>query len=318
MVAGGVAISPYLSLLPALLSRIVEGGDVKTKTIVLHWVVREQGLCAFVVKNYIDPTLKRARSLNLGINLAIHIYATGGERKVDVSSVAMDTLEGSSRMMNSTTWRVDDSEKMESESSASDEKETLSDTPGDRVFAGDGTVGHSLELARVVPRRYANPIWNVPFFVAYTGASFLGFWYMFSQDPHDPLNYYDLSKMTWIILYVVLMYVAVGVLVELAVLGLRSHWPQPKADEFVVAFWDIDDTKDEEMTVDVDAGPTIAFHHGRPTTDEIFEEARKSMEPGIFMCGPSALTSMVVSEAAKENSYFGLTRFCLYDEPSEM
>jgi hypothetical protein len=29
-----------------------------------------------------------------------------------------------------------------------------------------------------------------------------------------------------------------------------------------VAFWDIDDTKDEEMTVDVDvdAGPTIAFH----------------------------------------------------------
>jgi hypothetical protein len=46
-----------------------------------------------------------------------------------------------------------------------------------------------------------------------------------------------------------------------------------------VAFWDIDDTKDEEMTVDVDvdAGPTIAFHQGRPTTDEIFEEARKSM-----------------------------------------
>jgi hypothetical protein len=56
----------------------------------------------------------------------------------------------------------------------------------------------------------------------------------------------------------------------------------------------------------------------RPTCDEIFEDARAAAEPGVFMCGPAALTRMVKEEAAKENSYLGLTRYCLYDEPYEM
>jgi hypothetical protein len=191
MVAGGVAISPYLSLVPALLSRLVKGGDVKTKTIVLRWVVREQGLCAFVVKNYIDPTLKRARSLDLGISLAIHVYVTGWEKKVDVSSVAMDTLEGSSRMMISTTLKVDDSEKMESGSSASDEKETSSDTPGDRrrrygrALSGDGSRG-------AAPLRESNLERALLCFVHWRKLS--GILVHVLPGPARPMNYYDLSE----------------------------------------------------------------------------------------------------------------------------
>jgi predicted ferric reductase len=319
LVAGGVAISHFLSLLPALLSDILERGNVKTKTVVLHWVVREQGLCSFVVKTYIDPILERASSLELDVKLAIHVYVTRG-RKVDVSSSAMDTLEGSSRMMNSTTLNGSESEKLDTESAGSDQKETPSDSQGYRIFTGDDSVGHSLELARMMPGRYSNPIWNVPFFVAYTGASFLGFWYLFSQDPHDAMNYFDLSKMTWITLYALLMYIAFGVFVEATVLGLRSYWPQPKADEFDVAFCTFDKSNDVVAKADDDTskGATISFRQGRPTVDKLFEEARKSTEPGIFMCGPSSLTSMVKTEASKENSYLGLTRFCLYEEPFEM
>jgi hypothetical protein len=57
---------------------------------------------------------------------------------------------------------------------------------------------------------------------------------------------------------------------------------------------------------------------GRPTADQVFEDARRSAEPGIFMSGPTALTRMVKAEAAKENSHLGLIRYGLYDEPYEM
>jgi hypothetical protein len=68
----------------------------------------------------------------------------------------------------------------------------------------------------------------------------------------------------------------------------------------------------------VSAQASLSRREGRPTADQLFEDARRAAEPGIFMCGPTALTRMVKAEAAKENSYLGLTRYCLYDEPYEM
>ena len=40
MVAGGVAVTQYLTLIPAILRRIEWEGEVKIKTIALHWVCR--------------------------------------------------------------------------------------------------------------------------------------------------------------------------------------------------------------------------------------------------------------------------------------
>ena len=59
--------------------------------------------------------------------------------------------------------------------------------------------GHALELARMLPGRYSSSVWNIPFFVAFSGVSFLGVWFFFSQDPKYESNptYYDLSLTTW-------------------------------------------------------------------------------------------------------------------------
>lgn len=334
IVAGGVAISPYLTLIPALMKRVIvkQGSGYKTKTIVLHWVVRERGLYTFVVNNYLNPMIKRARALKVDVKLAIHVYVTG-EKNADVDSSAMDTVEGSSRMI-SFNSRSEIEEDVDTESAGSNPKEAVPNNgqDGNVVISHVDSTGHPIELPRVMARRFSSPIWNIPLFVAYTGATFLGFWYLFEQDPHDPTNYYQLAMSTWIILYAVLMYVAFGIVVEAAVLVLRPYWPQPKADEFDVSFWKLETTDEEYSEValsgDKEEGEgdgtskssavTIEYHDGRPTASQIFKEARHSVEPGIFMCGPATLTGMVKAEASKENSYFGLTRFSLYDEPYEM
>ena len=142
------------------------------------------------------------------------------------------------------------------------------------------------------------------------------------------MNYYDLSKMTWIIMYAFLMYIGFGVFSEACVLLLRKYWPQPAPDTFeiVAAGGKMKERSDSEEEHDLcvhdgnlpSANVTIMYRHGRPSSEQIFEDARTAAEPGIFMCGPSALTRMVKAEASKENSYLGLTRYCLYDEPYEM
>jgi Ferric reductase like transmembrane component/Ferric reductase NAD binding domain len=339
MVAGGVALSPYLTLIPALLSCIAKAekvGDVKTKSIVLHWSCREPGLCAYYVENYLKAILKRAKVLNLDATLAVYVYLTGG-KKISADLSETNTLEGSSRLAVEDTPAVDpadqspdDTDVVDRDSGSSDQDKSSNDgqDKGDANFVDADSKGHPLELARVLPRRYSSAVWNLPFFVFYSGVSFFGFWYLFNQDPHDPMSYYDLSKMTWITLYAVLMYFAFGILAEACVQALRKYWPQPAPDSFDVVSTaskidgsESDDGSNGIKVVDgclPSSKVTLVYREGRPTADQIFDDARSAAEPGVFMCGPTALTRVVKAEASKENSYLGLTRYCLYDEPYEM
>ena len=147
-----------------------------------------------------------------------------------------------------------------------------------------------------------------------------GLWFLFSQDPTEPTSYHEYSIVTWITICAVLMYFVYGIVVEGSVLLVRKYWPQPKADDFEIVAATAKLNHDTfEYDVDLPSKVvTLVYRDGRPTCDQIFEVPRQSVEPGIFMCGPASLTSMVKKEASKENSYFGLTRFCLYDEPYEM
>lgn len=314
MVAGGVAISPYLTLIPALLNRIAKaeksGDSVKTKSIVLHWVCREPGLCRYYVENYLSIIIKRARVLNLDSTLAIYVYLTGGEKAVADSSETTTAAELSKSSIEAPT--MDES---------NDSRDYV-------ITVDENSAGHPLELARMLPRRYSMAFWNIPFFVFFSGVTFFGFCYLFSKTPENARSYYDLSKMTWIVLYAVLMYIGFGILSEACVLGLRKYWPQPAPGMFEVVATrgktnEMSDSDNGDSFCVQDgsfpsANVTLIYRHGRPNSDQIFEDARAAAEPGIFMCGPVALTQMVKSEASKENSYLGLTRYCLYDEPYEM
>ncbi|GAX18369.1 hypothetical protein FisN_23Hu263 [Fistulifera solaris] len=333
LVAGGVALSPYLTLIPALLNRIasaeISGDSVKTKSIVLHWVVREPGLCRHYVQNYINSILKRARVLNLDTTLAVYVYLTGGDKNLGDPSEMTAAAELSKSTVETPfadqSANLSPDDTADAGSGSSDEGKSTRDYT---VVVQKNSTGHPLELARMLPRRYSAAVWNIPFFVFYSGVTFFGFWYLFSQTPDKARSYYELSKMTWIVVDAVLMYFGFGILSEAFVLGLRKYWPQPKLDDFeiVAANGKMKELSDSDNgdVINVEDGNlpsanvTIVYRQGRPDADQVFEDARMAAEPGIFMCGPSALTHMVKAEASKENSYLGLTRYCLYDEPYEM
>ena len=378
LVAGGVAITPYLSMLPALFQRMTMTKEVKTKTIVLHWVCRESGLCTFVVQNYLLRILKLAKAYLVNrpdVEVKVHVYVTGsnGHKTIDPTTKSIPsasklensvTLESSSRTMHvsapstkdpGSTTTVNPTEDLDEESSGSagnisDDTSDVSGVEGKthQLAAKTGSVGeskkttsettentgtmttsHSLELARMLPRRYAHILWNLPFFVAFTGISWFVLWYLAVPtilNQEKLTNYYEYSRLTWMTMYVVLMYVAFGIIVEATVLGLRKYWPQPISEQTsgpdmsVVEENSIDMAFDDEEEFDVDwhMDASIVYHSSRPTEMDIFGDARQASEPGIFMCGPIPLTSMIKKEARKENSYLGLTRYCLYDEPYEM
>jgi Ferric reductase like transmembrane component/Ferric reductase NAD binding domain len=348
MIAGGVALSPYLTLIPAMLNKIAimssKGfGTVKTTSIALHWVCREPGLREYYVSNYLNTMVKRARALHFDVNLSIYVYLTGDNKNKNATvalpdvNKALEDKEPTIVDAHCASPSAADDTKDELDSGTSDREGKNSTKNDSEDGTADGAVviadplnnsrGHPLELARMLPRRYSNAIWNLPIFIFFSGANFLGLWYLFNKNPHDPMNYYDLSKATWITLYAVFMYIVLGVLAEACVLGLRKYWPQPFPDQFEIIsgrpMYETD-KNDHDYIKDVDEegnnnkGVTFVYRHGRPTCDQLFEDARQAAEPGIFMCGPSALTHMVKAEASKENSYLGLTRYCLYDEPYEM
>jgi Ferric reductase like transmembrane component/Ferric reductase NAD binding domain len=343
IVAGGVAITPFLTLLPALLDKIKSSdGIVKTKVIAVHWACREAGLCSFIVENYINQILLSARFIANDVNLTFYIYKTGVGVKSIESSSESSTSENMTAVVE--TKNGDNLEAAEKgvnkddiDSEAIDKSQTF---PSGNIDKKDSVIrcsprqswsipffstffpseSHPLELARMIPGRFSSPIWNIPLFVSFSFAIWFGFWFFFTQDNFEVESYYNLSRMTWVTIYGVLMYIGFGIVIEVTVLGLRNYWPKPSFDSFNVVYsralpskTGTDQGKDlKDVEIDTDdycpkKNINLIYRNGRPTEVQIFEDAKKAIEPGIFMCGPTLLTQMVKKEASKENSIFGLT-----------
>eukprot|EP00985_Skeletonema_marinoi_P018619 scaffold10420_cov103-Skeletonema_marinoi.AAC.1 len=80
IVAGGVGIVPYISLLAALQDIDVEqqlnGGEQhhiqKTRHIHVHWVARDEGLIRYIVENYFSLHRQGANDSNSAIKISVH------------------------------------------------------------------------------------------------------------------------------------------------------------------------------------------------------------------------------------------------------
>jgi predicted ferric reductase len=77
IVAGGVAITPFLSMIPALIREIASRSvdAAYTKGISLHWACREEGLMIYIVQNYMKAFQEEACAA--GIKFDVTIYHTG-------------------------------------------------------------------------------------------------------------------------------------------------------------------------------------------------------------------------------------------------
>ncbi|KAG7367588.1 ferric reductase like transmembrane component [Nitzschia inconspicua] len=296
IVAGGVAITPFLSLIQNLLrllhmSRVdmVDLGLVNTQKIILHWVCREKGLILYLFQNYLSSSMAVAEKL--GLMFEIHIHCT--DPKVEGPLVVPIQLLPEEALCAA----VEDLEK-ESEQQ-----------------------GFAFELARMMPGRYCAVWQNLPLFFAILAMVWFGMWDFFHFDviQEEAMNYNPylgswIGTVTWIFVSFVF-----GIIIEGSVLAFRSYWPAPQPNDFEVipphkVFTnDFEAIKAEGLNEDV----RLVEHFGRPDPLTLLDDARNAEAPCVFLCGPAPLVDGVADEAKKENK-LGWRRFVVYEEPFDM
>ena len=72
MVAGGIGITPYLSLLDDVHSALSSTDSSVTKEVILHWVCREQELIDYVRNEYFEPLMAKPNSNGFNIRIIVH------------------------------------------------------------------------------------------------------------------------------------------------------------------------------------------------------------------------------------------------------
>lgn len=76
ILCGGVAITPFLTLIPCILHAISErlrkGEELITKKMVLYWSCREAGLCDYVLDNYLKGMKLAADAMGFDFEIIVH------------------------------------------------------------------------------------------------------------------------------------------------------------------------------------------------------------------------------------------------------
>ena len=140
--AGEVAITPFLSMVPAILTEFgsKETEEIYTKTITLHWACREEGLMSYVIQNYLKVFQEQTCSLGR-VRFDVHVYHTG--------KTAIPKKEASS---NEETERDMTAELHEAAGSNKDEEKftSVDNTSGGQDGKQEEEGGFAMELGRIV------------------------------------------------------------------------------------------------------------------------------------------------------------------------
>eukprot|EP00804_Cyclotella_cryptica_P026691 CCRYP_007934-RA/>CCRYP_007934-RA protein AED:0.12 eAED:0.12 QI:343/1/1/1/0.5/0.33/3/245/827 len=332
IVAGGVGITPFLSMIPAALSAI-EGarGAAMTKSISLHWACREPGLMSHVVNTYLKSFQKKAASIR-SVKLEIVIYCT---QKVE--EALKEDVSASGTALSFTTHLNDDTGHSSAfdipASSDASHSSKLSVSVSSSILDADAEVAEALskmtesrsctsfpmEVARMMPGRFRNILFNLPLFVFFSGALWAGFAIIFETyhlHESEELNFKRMASPAFFTLLLPIFYFFAGFCIEGAVLFLHKRWPSEHADDFEVVRHDAR-SDEAAMQESVAEFSTFELVSGRPTAEQLLRTAKEHEAPGVFMCGPVQMIDMVGRETRKENSWLGRTRFCVYEEPFE-
>ena len=325
ILAGGVAITPFLSMIPSLLIKIGSlEKDSPLKSITVIWSCREEGLYRFVFNEYISKygDLIDAASRK-GLLFQFKVYHTGTQAS---KILGFPIKEGSSDTDAEEVLDSTDAfkESVSHDSDVSSSSSVGEDTPAPMVGKSTtnpiadsmdiASVGHPMEIARMMPGRFSSLAWNLPAFLAFSGMIWFGYWLIVHwYNREHVLN--DVLTRSFGNLCAIAAAIGVAVLVECTGLHAWKYWPNAHADNFAISeYVKAVDGGSADLSMD----SAIVHVTGRPTGKDVVETAAAADSPGIFMCGPTAMIHAVKSEASKENSLLGLTRYCLYEEAFEM
>jgi predicted ferric reductase len=288
LVAGGIGITPYLSLLYAAVA-----AQSPRQIITLHWVCRDPELMDYVQREYWHPVLDLARRRDRRVQIVIH--------RTD-PPVAMGRSY-SNCGHNAAYDRVPDLDNADEEREIS-----VLDSPGEPFVPSQVFPGSRLSYAA-----------NVPSFVAFCLIAWTGLvilWYCY--------NWWPAKQATLPRLIAPLLIWILCVVVSTSVYWCfadRSFDPlrEPSAGEWIPVQQGDDHTEEVECslprssslelgckhTVPQSNGPNtrndtlsemeeearlpMEIRQGRPTVYQFLNSLDGSREPGLFVCGPPCL-----------------------------
>lgn len=353
IVAGGVAITPFLSMMNAVLKELSYSADREhcygLKSMTLVWSCRELGLVSYVKRTYLEDMARTAQNVNEFV-FKVNIFVTGNcethpeqELDSDTDTTCTESIEYSERHHSKIGPSDTNLCPVRADSSEFDmfkKVPLIGYESVDTHISEDRSslVGHPMELARMLPARYSKIKWNVPYFLAFSFTVCITFYVFFTTYMLEDTSLAQMSASTWVLLLVLLSHVVIAFAIEALCLHGSNYWPAPRPDEYSI----VGDTVELEMqgategfhendtsTIDTssmfqygstsDTSSMFVLQYGsRPISADIFADAQLASAPGIFMCGPQALVGMVRKEAAKQNSELFLTRYALYEEVFDM
>ena len=282
IVAGGVGIAPYLSLLDMLLTDNVSGDGADkihhpdwNPSIRLHWICREPQLVEYVRKSHFNK-LRSSCENGCRVRIILHDTSRSGT-VVDTSSVTQCTLE-SPGPAEAIIPPMD--------LSASREADNVAQAPfSPSLFA----TGSKLTCAE-----------NVPNGLTFLAIGLVGLvWIVRNMRSSGTTPLHDVGSL----LILLLGSIAISILIVLFL--RRCNRQQPLSWSVLRSGGD----EDAESIFPGDMVPVMT-EAGRPDLDDIFAEASLAKRPGLFLCGPEAMVGACKHHAVSKSG----PKIAMYEE----
>ena len=280
IVAGGIGVTPYLSLLTELvetLSKEETTPALRSRNIVFHWVCRNPNLVDYISKEYFQPIVNSSFYVP-GLQIDIHIHHTGRPR--------FATTYSGLPLSNYGTKTVIDA--------------------GDYKKEGEDTASFAPSLVRCEPRSGNSR--NDGSIFAFATISWVGLivtWLLYSSVQQESQMWQRLLAPFAILALAALATLAFnkrasivntlsasdstdGKEKRISVKAKRFRYIELESSDSLDTVETSSSSSDSE---DLEMGNvTIKESNGRPTVQEILKAVDAASSPGVFSCGPSGLT----------------------------
>jgi ferredoxin-NADP reductase len=300
LVAGGVGITPFLTLLHRVCDSMNQNRGI-TKKVVLHWVCREEALFKHVKQVFFDPLL--ARGSSAGVSMILSVHLTGTAESAEFNDDPESIGDKNDRFVNGRQESALGGASMQ-------EMECIDDTES-RESIMAGVPFSPSKFTPLSKRTYKGNL--LPFISSATNA-LAGLWVVWYFYKHVQTDQSVSTRLLSPVL-VVMLAVVTGTAANIAT---RYFYWLDSEEDFVavpVTFTSVDKPNDdsfeminklhnahstEEFAVDETASASsshervaLEVNKGRPDVTRLLRCLDQGSRPGVFLCGPESLVENV-------------------------
>jgi len=324
LVAGGIGITPYLSLLREL-GMALASSEGCTKSVILHWVCRDAKLIQFIKNEYLSPLINEFGGIGDGAFRVI-VHSTCGDGTYSDSSE--DNVTGGK------------------DEGGNDEKENLEEVSKFPTVSLNGA-GSAFIPTHFAPAIHTSVLANLPHFLTYActaWVSLASIWYLYR---HVQQKESHISSRMWGPVVALMISFSISIVANLVMDSTASVvWGKQSGRRKKVEFTPVanDDSQDglelseigenvtehhsvemvgsaldapSALVVGSDEGNqvTLKISKGRPSVEDLLCCLDGAADAGLFTCGPVAMMRQI--RKAARSGYCGRGT-ALYEESFEM